>query len=387
MSTIERAGNLTGGGRAREEDPTPAGKPPFNGVTTVERAGRLLELRVGERRIDADRPVEPHVPPVAEAAAAPAGRSNGPAATAPCPAVLPPVPDTAGDDAAPPPGFGDRLAGAVAPAQPAEQADETAPPHRPPIDHGMAEIDIARLERWGYISPNKPTTRVAEEMRLVKRPLLRHAFAETNGTDVGNVLMVTSSAPNEGKTFVATNLAISMAIERDVYVLLIDADVVQPGIFGTLGLEERPGLIDLLANPTLDASDVIMRTNIEKLSIMSAGTSHAFSTELLASERMRQFVLELASRYKDRIIIFDSPPLLARSEPSVLAHLVGRIIFVVEADRTSESEVRAAMDLIDDCPNVSLVLNKSSSLFARSSFGQYFSRYEGRRRGRRHDEK
>ena len=178
---------------------------------------------------------------------------------------------------------------------------------------GQVVIDLDSLQSRGLISPNNPATRVAEEFRLIKRPLLQRAFlpAATGRNAVkesgsrANVIMVTSSTPREGKTFVATNLAISMAIERDVHVLLIDADVVKPSIFRVLGLDEHPGLIDVLQDPSRDVGSVILRTNVDKLSVVSAGCQHVMATELLASERMNKLVTELSTRYPDRVLIFD----------------------------------------------------------------------------------
>jgi receptor protein-tyrosine kinase len=378
MTTIERA---AGSPRHDQQDgEQPGQEEPLRGSmdTLVERAA----LRLGPAA-RARRTPDPAREPLPSHGAPPPSRAEPPAAA---PSGIP-LQATAAPQVMPPPRrLGPRAAAAAAPEQepvadrPTAEAGPGAGPAAPPPpeDRTPAMIDLGRLEAKGFVSPSKPTTRVAEEFRLVKRPLLRNAFTEpSNGAASNkNVLMVTSSAPREGKTFIATNLAISMASERDVFVLLIDADVAQPGIFATLGLDEGPGLTDLLADPTLDPGHVIHPTSIEKLSVMSAGTPHSLASELLASQRMRQIVEEVATRYRDRIIIFDSPPLLARSEPSVLAHCVGQIVFVVEADRTSESEVRAAMDLIDDCENVSVVLNRSSSLFMQSSFGQYFSKYD-----------
>jgi receptor protein-tyrosine kinase len=273
---------------------------------------------------------------------------------------------------------------AAEPAAPTPEPGEEAPAGPDP---NRVVIDLDRLQRRGFIAPDQPTSKVAEQFRLIKRPLLQRAFVATQsgrgqakGATRSNVIMVTSSTPREGKTFVATNLAISMAIERDVHVLLIDADVVKPSVFHVLGLEDHPGLIDVLQDPERDVGSVILRTNVDKLSVISAGCQHVMATELLASDRMTRLVSELATRYPDRVIIFDSPPLLATSEPSVLAHRAGQILFVTEAERTSETAVRSALDLIDDCENVFCVLNKTSSLFSRQSFGSYYSEYYRKRK-------
>ena len=245
-------------------------------------------------------------------------------------------------------------------------------------------IDLHRLERRGFISPLRPVTRMSEEMRLVKRPLLRTAFANPDPAHLAqtkdNVIMVTSANPREGKTFVSINLAISLAIERDIHVMLIDADVIRPCVFSTLDLEPSTGLIDVLEEPDMNLSQVIVRTNIGKLSLMSAGKSHMLTSELLASDRMGQLIEEMASRYPDRIIIFDTPPLLAASEPSVLAHRVGQVLVVVQADRTGEGSLHAALDLVSDCPRVRMLLNKASPFFAGFSFGSYYADYRRSKR-------
>lgn len=239
-------------------------------------------------------------------------------------------------------------------------------------------IDFDRLERSGFISPRKPVTRTSEEMRLVKRSLLKTAMADPEDLEQtkDNVIVVTSAAPREGKSFVAINLAISLAIERDIHVLLIDADVIRPSVFSILGLEDTVGLIDVLEDPDMDLGKSIVRTNIGKLSLISAGKSHMLTSELLASERMGQLIGEMASRYRDRIIIFDTPPLLAASEPSVLAQQVGQVLLVVQADRTGEGTVQAALDLVEDCRRVSMLLNKASTFFAGVSFGSHYAEYQ-----------
>ena len=136
--------------------------------------------------------------------------------------------------------------------------------------------------------------------------------------------MVTSALPSEGKTFTSLNLALSIATEIDSTVLLVDGDVAHPSIPEIIGAPHGPGLLDLLTRDDLDFADALVKTNIEKLSLLPAGTRHRRSTELLASEQMASLLREIASRYRDRIIIFDSPPLLATTEARVLAMNMGR---------------------------------------------------------------
>jgi receptor protein-tyrosine kinase len=171
--------------------------------------------------------------------------------------------------------------------------------------------------------------------------------------------MVTSSVPGEGKSFTAINLAISMATELENTVLLVDADVTKSSVLRYLGLEAEKGLLDVLRDPDVDLSDVLIKTDIAKLTVLSSGKGFAHSTELLASSAMKNFVQDISSRYHDRIIIFDCPPLLATSEASVLATYMGQIVFVVEAERTPQEAVKDALAHLSDCEHVGLVLNKA----------------------------
>lgn len=251
-------------------------------------------------------------------------------------------------------------------------------------------LDLRRLEKMGFLSPRRPVSRISEEIRLVKRQILETAFApeddrgQTSQRMIDgegpspSTVMVTSSTSGEGKTFVAINLAISLALECDTYVLLVDGDVLRPSVFETMGLEPGPGLIDVLEDRWLDLGSVIAPTTIPKLSLLSAGSAHQFSAELLGSQRMRRLMREMATRYKDRIVIYDSPPLLASSEAAVLAREAGQVLVVVEANRTSQTTLDSALDMVDDCANVSLLLNKASPIFSDWNFGRIYRSYRRR---------
>jgi receptor protein-tyrosine kinase len=187
----------------------------------------------------------------------------------------------------------------------------------------------------------------------------------------GNLVMVTSALPGEGKTFTSVNLALSIAMEVDSRVLLVDGDVAHPAIPALLGVPHGPGLLDLLTRDDLDFADALIRTNVEKLSVLPAGTRHRRATELLASEQMASLLRELASRYSDRIVIFDSPPLLATTEARVLATHMGQIVMVVAADSTSHHAVMQALATIDTCEVVLMTLNKAG----RTEVGTYYGYY------------
>jgi receptor protein-tyrosine kinase len=238
------------------------------------------------------------------------------------------------------------------------------------------KLDMERLRSSGMVTSYSDRTQIAEEFRLVKRPLLLKAFASaSNAVENGNLIMVTSSKAGEGKTFCAVSLAMSIALERDLTVLLIDADVAKPDVPEVLGVEAQRGLVDLIADDDLELSDVLIRTDLENLSILPAGREHHLATELLASEKMENFVRDIARRYRDRVIIFDSPPVLMSSVPSVLALHVGQVLFVVEAERTVQPNVESALGLIGSCKNISLLLNKVPPVGNSNKSGAYYGYY------------
>ena len=232
------------------------------------------------------------------------------------------------------------------------------------------EIDLQRLSMMGYVSPQAPSSRRAEEFRMVKRPLLTNARGNSAAPVLhANRVMVTSALPGEGKTFVAINMALSIAMERDFTVLLIDADTTRPAVLERLGVPSSKGLLDLLSEPTLDIQSLTLKTNVERLSILPAGTLHQHATELLASKGMNTLVNKLAARFPNRILLFDAPPLLGSTESRVLAAHMGQIVLVVEADRTPQNSVTDALTTLESCPVVMTLLNKATSSEAGSYYG------------------
>jgi len=291
------------------------------------------------------------------------------------PAAAPPTPPAAPQAAAPQPRPAPEPAPAyVPPPQPAAAAAESSAGKR--VTRKQIELNFSRLRDKGYVVPGDRST-TAEEIRLIKRPLLRQAFGDGRSpNDTSHLIMVTSARPSEGKTFMAINLALSMALEKDITVLLIDADVAQPAIPGVLGFESDRGLLDLLVDPTLDMSEVMVRTNLDNLSILPAGRDTPNANELLASAKMEALVKDIAERYPDRVIIFDTPPVLVRTETSVLASHVGQVAFVIEAEHTNESAVKESLELLNGCSNIGLILNKLRSSYGTERFGQYYGRYK-----------
>ncbi|MDH4275920.1 MAG: XrtA-associated tyrosine autokinase [Gammaproteobacteria bacterium] len=240
-------------------------------------------------------------------------------------------------------------------------------PRRAPI-----ELDFSRFKSMNLLMPEVVHDPLLEEFRRIKRPILRNAFGqERNSNGHRNVVMVTSSVAGEGKTYTSINLALSITLELDRTVLLVDTDVIKPSITSYLGIDAQQGLVDYLLGESTDVADYFIKTSIPNLSILPAGRKERRTAELLASGRMSALVEELATRYSDRIVIFDAPPLLQTSEAGVLANLVGQVVVVVEANQTEKSTLKDALALLDKTRDVSLVLNKAERARSSGYYGDY----------------
>lgn len=266
-------------------------------------------------------------------------------------------------------------AGAGAAHAPASDGIEPTPEQagRRRLRAKFVKIDQAALAGRGIVMPEAKRNRTVEEFRLIKRMVLAQRW-DIQGTP-GNTIVVTSALPAEGKTTTAINLAMSITAEEDLRVVLVDADFIKPDALRQLGVSASTGLIDVLQDPSMDIGDVLLRTNIDKLSLIPAGQLHDRCTELLASARMDSLIKELSSRYEDRILIFDSPPILATTESVALTSHMGQVVFVVQAGRTKRESVNSALELIGERPNLGLVLNRATGGFGKTDFGAYYSAY------------
>ncbi|CAD5265251.1 Exopolysaccharide biosynthesis protein [Alteromonas sp. 38] len=241
------------------------------------------------------------------------------------------------------------------------------------------KINLQRLSGNGHISLSGERRQINEEYREIKRKLLANAFGPLAKTlHNPNIIMVTSSRPSEGKTFTATNLALSIAAEQDKTVLLVDADVLKPNVLNTLGLERRKGLMEYLVGEVDDISEVLYSTNIDKLKIIPAGRSHHLSTEMLASHKMHETVDEFANRYPDRIVIFDTPPLIGINESAILANFAGQAVVVVEEGKAKLSDVKMSVERLNPDMAIGFVVNKSVHYDTDGSgyYGYYYSERE-----------
>lgn len=258
------------------------------------------------------------------------------------------------------------------PDQPMPLAE--VPPQALPT-HQVASIRrIARLRVSDAVADDNL---VAEEFRRIKRPLLANAYGRgALQVDRGNLIMVTSSLPGEGKSRTSLNLAYSIALEPDHTVLLIDSDVAKAQTSRMYGLEKEPGLTNILSQH-LSPEGLIWATDNIHVSILPVGNEHSRSTELLNSRQMEDLIARLTKQDPSRLIIFDAPPLLATNEPQALAHLVGQIVLVVEAGRTPQHVVKEAISALDPTKAIGLVLNKSQYTIGGDYYGHYYGGYHG----------
>lgn len=239
------------------------------------------------------------------------------------------------------------------------------------------DIDVEELETKGFVTEATARSQISEEYREIKRKLLSNAFGAMAKTLPNpNIIMVTSARPSEGKTFTAVNLAMSIATEQDKRVLLVDADVLKPNVLRTLGLNERSGLMEYLLGDIKEVGEVMFRTNVEKLRIIPAGRSHHLSTELLASKAMSALINEFSTRYSDRVIIIDTPPIIGINESAILANFAGQAVIVVEEGRSKLADIQKSVERLNEDMAIGFVVNKSVN--SSDTDGYYGYHYYGR---------
>lgn len=231
------------------------------------------------------------------------------------------------------------------------------------LDHNnglIVELDQKALRDAGLIAPDYHEQMLADQYRNIKRPLLANAYSSrvTRVAD-GNIMMITSAIPSEGKTFTAMNLAISIAQEQDYSTLLIDADVAKPHVSNVFGLGDVPGLLDLLEGTEDHPEALFVKTDLPGLSILPAGKKRHNATELLSGRRMEGLIKRLATEFPQQVSIFDTPPLLHTSESRVITNWAGQVVLVVKAESTSQGAVEEALQVLGDDAVINLVLNQS----------------------------
>jgi len=257
-------------------------------------------------------------------------------------------------------------------AEPFEREIPSAPAR--PFAGQRHPLDRDRLRAEGFIVPGDPVTALLEEFRLVKRQLVLAAAESRAGIGArnGERILVTSAHPGEGKTFCAVNLALAIAAEKDNEVLLVDADFAKPSVLSTLGLPGGPGLMDALTDPTVAIEDCVIGTDVPGFYVLPAGQATNTDSEWLASARTGQVLDRLSVQAPNRLVLFDSPPLLAASPAAELALHVGQTLVVVRAERTGEAAVKDALSLVAGCEDVKLLLNGAQFSPNGRRFGAYY---------------
>jgi len=262
-----------------------------------------------------------------------------------------------------------------APAEHVAQSADTQIPNDPAPKPAVElrgqrlEIDRDLLHKAGLIVPEDPVTGLLEEFRIVKRELLADARASSDAS--ARRILVCSPHPGEGKTYCASNLAIALAAERDVEVVLVDADLLNPSVARRLGIEAGEGFMDALSDARIKPEDIVSPTDIDGLFIMQAGTSTSRDSENLTSARTGEVLDRLTRNAPNRFVIFDTPPALAASPAAELAAHVGQALLVVRADQTGRAALDDARQLLSACPDIKLLLNAAQFSPSGRRFGDY----------------
>jgi protein-tyrosine kinase len=269
----------------------------------------------------------------------------------------------------------------VAAGAPKRPAEVVAPAPEDQEPSKRITIDLKALRDAGYLPEQGVERRFADHYRQIKRPLIEKALA--GGADV-RLIIVTSALPGDGKTFTSLNLALSVARERDASVLLVDADAPKERISEILGVRREPGLLDALADPSLDVESLVVGTDVRGLQILPAGRLVEGATELLASARMGQIVARLVARNPRRLVLFDSPPLLVSSEARALTRIPAQIVLVARAGVTPRRAVADALAQVDRNKLQGLIVNHTRVRPGESYYYGYFGYGAGGEEGSAH---
>jgi exopolysaccharide/PEP-CTERM locus tyrosine autokinase len=229
------------------------------------------------------------------------------------------------------------------------------------------------LRARGYLPEAARDQQFADHYRRIKRPLVEKAMSEVAAIGEPRVIMITSALPGDGKTFTSINLALSMALERDISVLLVDCDVAKRHVSDIVGMKDESGLLDALVDESVDVDSLVIQTNLSGLSILPAGRRVEATTEHLSSNRMRQIIANLCSRNPRRILLLDSPPLLITNEGRTLVKVAGQIVLVIRAGHTPRHAVQESMGLFDAQQSGGIILNQveASPIEGYYGYGSY----------------
>ena len=224
-------------------------------------------------------------------------------------------------------------------------------------EKNLGEEEIQKSDQNDLVLNDKvvsffaPSSMVTEQFRRLRTLIIKPGAVNTP-----KIIMVASAMSGEGKSLVSVNLASIIAAELNSHALLMDCDLRNPSLTRWFGLDERKGLSDYLTGET-EINDLIINTSIDKLAIISGGTIKENPVELISSDKMKNLIRDLKSKYENRYIIIDSSPILATTEPSVLNDIVDGIILVVKSGDTPRETVQQAVRLLNKNKILGVVLN------------------------------
>lgn len=221
-----------------------------------------------------------------------------------------------------------------------------------------ARIDYDCLKQGGYLTPDSRDCALAETFRHIENQILQTGFSSSDCDKARNLLMVTSPQAGDGKTFCAINLAMSIALLEDTPVLLIDANMRRPGIARRLGLEAKNGLVELMADSSLTPADITIQTDLANLAVIPSGQPTARVSDGWISRRMRLIIENLTYEDPDRLIVFDTPPVLECSSTSLIAGYVGQALMVVGSGRTKRHLIDKALLQVQSAEEIKMVKNQ-----------------------------
>ncbi|GMN14388.1 AAA family ATPase [Altererythrobacter sp. MTPC7] len=239
-----------------------------------------------------------------------------------------------------------------------------------PFTGKPVSIDRDILAKNGLINPKDGNSALLEEFRIVKRHVLE--AARDRGTSASRRILISSPHPDEGKTYCAINLAIALAAERDLEILLVDADFAKPSLPDMLGIPASTGFMDALSNDDCDVEDHVIGTDIGNLWVLPSGNQTNADSEYLASNRTQHVLDRLTMGHPDRLVIFDTPPALAASTAAELAKHVGQAILVARAEQTGRTALEDSYRLLSACDDIKMLLNATNFSPSGRRFGSYY---------------
>lgn len=275
---------------------------------------------------------------------------------------------------------------AVAAAQPAaERAAVTAAPvAAPPVTVGKTEpsvspkpgeisFNFAKLREAKIALPGDRNSVTFNEFRSIKRKLLPIASRPRNEHRSQNVVMVSSALPGEGKTFTSMNLALALAAEKNLNVILVDGDVIRSSVSQYFVGASGAGLLDLFGKNPPSIDELMHRCKeVPNLRVLFSGSHNDAAPEMFASARMAEICDRLSTRFPDCIVIIDSPPILSTSEPTSLVTHIDHLIMVVAAGGSSRHQVESAVSALSSCRSMHLLLNKAPKWQRPAQSGYYY---------------